>query len=119
LFSIGVAGLIIAYELTRAGHEVIVYEASERAGGRFFTYDTGKTIIELGGMRLPLDVHTLTDAYVRKRFYLPLEPFVSFHPNTFVYINGIKHRSDNTSYLPQEYNLPVYLNEQNKVSWKR
>ena len=60
------AGLTIAYELTRAGHEVVVYEASDRAGGRLFTYDTGNTIIELGGMRLPLDVHTLTECLCQK-----------------------------------------------------
>jgi monoamine oxidase len=112
---IGVAGLTIAYELTLAGHEVIVYEASDRAGGRLFTYDTGNTIIELGGMRFPLDIHTLTDTYIKKRFHLPLEPFVSYNPNTFIYINGIKHRSDNTSFLPNEYNLQVDLDEQNKV----
>jgi hypothetical protein len=68
-------------------------------------------------MRLPLDIHTLTDTYVRKRFNLPIEPFVSYHPNTFVYINGIKHRSNNTNYLPHEYNLQTNLNEQNKVSF--
>ncbi|CAF2565440.1 unnamed protein product [Rotaria sp. Silwood2] len=104
----GVTGLTIAYELTRAGYEVIVFEANKQAGGRLFTFDTEKTIIELGGMRLPLDIHTLTDIYIRKRFNLPLEPFISSHPNTFVYINGIRYRSDNTSFLPNEYNLQVY-----------
>jgi hypothetical protein len=68
-------------------------------------------------MRLPLDIHTLTDIYIRKRFNLPLESFISYNPNTFIYINGIKHRSDNTTFLPQEFNLPVNLNEQNKVSF--
>ena len=51
---IGVAGLTAGYELNLAGHRVEIFEASERAGGRLFTYSTGKTIIELGGMRLPL-----------------------------------------------------------------
>ncbi len=109
------AGLTIAYELTLAGYDVIVYEGSDRAGGRLFTYDTGNTIIELGGMRLPLDIHLLTNIYIRKRFSLQLKPFVSSDPNTFFYINGIKHRSDNTSLFPNEYNLPVNSNEQYQV----
>lgn len=109
------AGLTAAYELTLAGHEVTVYEASDRAGGRLFTYDTGSTIVELGGMRLPLSIHTLVDTYIKKRLHLPLEPFVSYHPNTFIYINGIKHRADNTSFLPGEYNLQVDPDERNKV----
>ncbi len=113
--NIGVAGLTIAYELTLAGYEVTVYEGSDRAGGRLFTYDTGNTIIELGGMRFPLDIHLLTNIYIQKRFSLPLEPFISYNPNTFFYINGIQHRSDNTSLFPNEYNLPVNLNEQTTV----
>lgn len=67
-------------------------------------------------MRLPLDIHTLTDIYLRKRFHLPLEPFVSFDPNTFVYINGIKRRSDNLTYLPSDFHLPVPPNEFNQVN---
>ncbi|CAM4795595.1 unnamed protein product [Rotaria magnacalcarata] len=110
----GVTGLTMAYELTRAGHKVIVFEADEKAGGRLLTYDTGKTIIELGGMRLPLDVHTLTDTYLRKRFNLPLEPFVTSNPNTFIYINGVRHRLNNTNFLAHEYNMQVPENEQNK-----
>lgn len=101
--------------MTRAGHEVVVFEANKQAGGRLFTYDTGKTIIELGGMRLPLDIHTLADTYLRKRFNLPIEPFISSDPNTFVYINGFRYRAANTSFLPSEYNMQVAANEQNKV----
>ena len=113
--SIGISGLIIAHELTRAGHQVTVFEANERLGGRLFTYDTGKTIIELGGMRLPLDIHTLTNTYIRERFHLPLEPFLTNNSKTFVYINGVKRQSGQTSYLPSDYNLSVNFNEQNKV----
>ena len=111
----GLSGLTIAYELTRAGHQVIVYEASERAGGRLFTYERENTIIELGGMRLPLDVHYLIDTYIRKRFRLPLEPFISSDPKSFVYINGIHSQLDNTTFFPGQFHLNVYANETNQV----
>ena len=106
-FSLGLAGLTVAYELTLAGHDVVVYEANGRAGGRVFTYDTGKTIIELGGMRLPLDIHRLTNNYIRQRFQLPLEPFVNFHPTTFISINGMTHRVNTTNFFVHQYNLHV------------
>ncbi|GAA1438710.1 NAD(P)/FAD-dependent oxidoreductase [Nocardiopsis tropica] len=42
----GLAGLACADELTRAGHEVTVYEASDRVGGRCWTVDAfgGRTV---------------------------------------------------------------------------
>lgn len=62
----GAAGLTTAVELSLAGHHVIIYEASDRAGGRIFTYrhPTGGYMTELGAMRLPLDVHTLLKTYI-------------------------------------------------------
>lgn len=107
--------MTIAYEMTRAGHDVVVFEADEKPGGRLFTYDTGKTILELGGMRLPLDIHILAKTYIKTRFNLPLEPFISYDPNTFIYINGVRQRAENATYLPHEYNLSVPANEENKV----
>ena len=111
----GLSGLTIAYELTRAGHQVIVYEASDRAGGRLFTYERENTFIELGGMRLPLDVHHLLDTYIRKRFRLPVEPFIDSDPKSFVYINGIHSQLDNTTFLPGQFHLNVNANETNQV----
>ena len=48
----GVAGLTIAYRLSRAGHAVTVYEASARFGGRMFTkrgFNSEGMFCELGG----------------------------------------------------------------------
>ncbi|NJK44012.1 MAG: FAD-dependent oxidoreductase [Pleurocapsa sp. SU_196_0] len=43
----GIAGLTSAYELTKAGYEVIVLEATERAGGRNLTARKGSVINEV------------------------------------------------------------------------
>lgn len=47
----GIAGLTAAYELNKAGYEVIVLEAKERAGGRSYTVRTGYTIEENTGTK--------------------------------------------------------------------
>jgi len=53
----GVSGLTAAYELTRAGYVVHVYEATDRVGGRLYSKkvpDEGSaTLVELGAMRFP------------------------------------------------------------------
>ncbi|MGQ0550630.1 MAG: flavin monoamine oxidase family protein, partial [Armatimonadota bacterium] len=68
----GMAGLVAAYELLRAGHDPIVLEARERVGGRVYTmrepFAPG-LYAEAGAMRIPR-AHSLTIAYVDK-FGLP------------------------------------------------
>lgn len=44
----GISGLISAYELTKAGYQCQILEASHRAGGRNFTIRHGDLIDELG-----------------------------------------------------------------------
>ncbi len=44
----GVAGLTSAYELQRAGYEVVILEASHRVGGRNLTLRSGDLIDEVG-----------------------------------------------------------------------
>ena len=44
----GVSGLMVAYELERAGYDVTIIEASHRIGGRVFTVRHGDIIDEMG-----------------------------------------------------------------------
>ena len=45
----GLAGLVAAYELEKAGYQVSVLEYQNRTGGRNWTLRTGDTVTELGG----------------------------------------------------------------------
>src|SRR3989440_603186 len=71
----GMAGLSAGYELSQAGHDVIILEARTRPGGRVQTlrepFSDG-LYAEAGAARIP-DNHDLTLKYV-KLFALPLEP---------------------------------------------
>jgi monoamine oxidase len=72
----GLAGLVAAYELTQAGHDVTILEAQLRPGGRVLTlrepFSDG-LYAEAGAARIP-DNHDVTLHYV-KHFGLKLVPF--------------------------------------------
>ena len=64
----GMAGLVAAYELLRAGHDPLILEARHRVGGRVHTLRTPFTHGlhgEAGAMRIPSS-HDLSMAYVEK-----------------------------------------------------
>ena len=57
----GVAGLTAAHELVRRGHDVTVYEASPRLGGRLRSIRAHGTVVDLGAQYL-----TIRDATFRE-----------------------------------------------------
>lgn len=96
----GLAGLVAAYELGKAGYKVKVLEYNARAGGRTWTLRGGDTFTELGGhrqvcrfddglyfnpgpWRLPYHHHGILD-YCR-RFGVTLEPFLQVNQNAYIY----------------------------------
>ena len=93
LVGAGMAGLVAADLLLKAGHEPIILEAQHRIGGRIFTvrepFAPG-LYGEAGAMRLPQS-HTLTMAYVEK-FGLKTYPFTLENPQAYCHLRGIKHR---------------------------
>src|SRR5690606_38171527 len=61
----GLSGLVAAYELTRLGHDVMIFEARDRLGGRVLTirepFADGH-FAEAGAARIP-PAHNLTLQY--------------------------------------------------------
>lgn len=103
----GIAGLISAYELKRAGYRVTVLEARERIGGRSWTIRGGDRIKQIGrtdqyatfepGLyfnagpaRIP-STHRLILGYAR-RFGVPLETFVNANRNAGWDFGGRVHQ---------------------------
>ena len=83
----GMAGLVAAYELQRAGHEPLILEAQNRLGGRVQTLRepfADGLYAEAGAMRIPR-AHALTLAYVEK-FGLPTTPFTMGNGRGFYYL---------------------------------
>ncbi|WAR28220.1 OXLA-like protein [Mya arenaria] len=87
----GIAGLVTAFELAQAGHEVQILELQSRVGGRIKTcrekfFDGMHS--EGGAMRLPRN-HFLTHAYLDK-FQIELRPFQNYQENAYMYLYGDK-----------------------------
>jgi monoamine oxidase len=85
----GLAGLSAAYELTQAGHDVTILEASSRPGGRVYTlrepFSDG-LYAEAGAMNV-FDNHHWTLKYI-KLFDLALDPIASSSLSSILYIRG-------------------------------
>lgn len=89
----GMAGLVAAHELLRAGHDPLILEARGRVGGRVHTlrepFSDG-LYGEVGAMRIPR-THDLTLAYCQ-RFGLQLKPFTIGNRQGWVHLQGVRRR---------------------------
>jgi len=96
----GLAGMLAAYELNRAGYKVTILEYQNRPGGRNWSLYGGDTFTELGGAtqkvqfapgnylnpgpwRIPHHHRTLL--HYCKKFGVALEPFIQFNHNAYVH----------------------------------
>ncbi len=96
----GLAGMLAAFELRKAGYKVRILEYQARAGGRNWSLYGGDTYTELGGAtqkvgfapgnylnpgpwRIPHHHRTLL--HYCKQFGVALEPFIQFNHNAFVH----------------------------------
>jgi monoamine oxidase len=108
----GLAGMLAAYELTKAGYKVRVLEYQNRPGGRNWSLYGGDTVTELGGAtqkvgfaagnymnpgpwRIPHHHRTLL--HYCKQFNVALEPFIQFNHNAYV------HNTDAFGGKPQRF----------------
>jgi monoamine oxidase len=99
----GLAGMVAALELRKAGYRVQVLEYNDRVGGRCWTLRGGDTYTELGGAtqacefapglylnpgpwRIPYHHHGLLD-YCR-RLHVALEPFIQVNHNAWLHAKG-------------------------------
>jgi monoamine oxidase len=109
----GMAGLVAAHELLRAGHDPLILEARHRIGGRVYTvrepFAEGLHG-EAGAMRLPLG-HKLTLAYVEK-FGLETYPFTMGNPKAYIHLQGKKVRA--ADFDPTAYDFEVTPAEKGK-----
>jgi monoamine oxidase len=99
----GLAGMLAAYELNKAGYKVQVLEYQDRPGGRNYSVRGGDRIVEVGGAtqtvayapgnylnpgpwRIPHHHRTLL--HYSKAFGVELEPFIQMNHNAFVHRKG-------------------------------
>jgi monoamine oxidase len=109
----GMAGLVAAYELLRAGHDPIILEARHRVGGRIYTVRepfADGLHGEAGAMRLPLG-HKLTMAYV-ERFGLETLPFTMGNPKAYIHLQGRTVRA--ADFDPADFDFEVTEVEKGK-----
>jgi monoamine oxidase len=108
----GMAGLVAASELLRAGHDVVILEARERVGGRVHTLRepfTHGLFAEAGAMRIPR-CHDLTMAYVEK-FGLATMPFTVSNPEAYFHVHGRNFRMRDADARPHELGFEMAESE--------
>lgn len=111
----GMAGLVAASELLRAGHDPLILEARGRVGGRIYTvrepFAPGLHA-EAGAMRIPRS-HDLTMAYIEK-FALRTFPFTMGSGRAYCHLRGARLRMAEASADPDRLGFDVAPHEQGK-----
>lgn len=91
----GESGLAAAFELRKIGCNITLFEASQRIGGRVYTYyfdRNNRKYGELGPMSIPVS-HYTTWHYINL-FNLDTSPFVNKNNNSLIYVRGKKAVND-------------------------
>jgi len=108
----GIAGLVAAYELLRAGHALLILEAQQRVGGRVQTlrepFAPG-LYAEAGAMRIPR-AHSLTMAFV-ERFGLKTAPFTMNNPRAYYHLRGRRYRIGELHLHPDHLDFDIAEHE--------
>lgn len=113
----GMAGLVAAYELARAGHDPMILEAQNRVGGRVYTlrkFAPG-LYAEAGAMRIPR-VHDLTLGYC-EHFGLELRPFLMGNPKGLVHVGGKRMTAEQAGLTPDELGFAVADHERGRSAF--
>jgi monoamine oxidase len=113
----GMAGLVAAYELLRAGHDPLILEARHRVGGRVYTLRAPFThglYAEAGAMRIPRS-HDLTMAYV-ERWGLEVSSFTMDNPRAYYYVHGNRRRIADINADPDRLGFDVAKRERGKTA---